>query len=147
MSEGDTADLPPFSVQRGTVLAVCAHLQLREPLTAAGAALEDRRFTVDQLAAAAGEDAWPIDQVRSLLLAAPDRELPNAATVWKPGAADRLAVLASRVGEPTTGSDFRDERGRAAAKCRKHGLKEGRLRFLRFSRGAQVAPSVAHRSS
>ena len=65
------------------------------------------------------------NQARPLLLAATGREPPDAATVWKHGGADRLAALASRVGEPTTGSDFREERGRGAAKCRKHGSKEG----------------------
>jgi len=42
--------------------------------TAAGAAEEDRRLVVDQLAAAVGEDGWPIDQARPLLLAATGRE-------------------------------------------------------------------------
>ena len=65
----------------------------------------------------------------------------------KHDAADRLAALASKVGEPTTGSDFREERGRGAAKCRKHGSKEGRLRPLGFSREARMAPSVAREST
>jgi len=86
------------------------------------------------------------NQARPLLLAATGREPPDAATVWKHGGADRLAALASRVGEPTTGSDFREERGRGAAKCRKHGSKEGRLRPLGFSREARMAPSVARES-
>jgi len=104
-------------------------------------------LVVEQLAAAVGEDGWPIDQARPLLLAAPGREPPDAATVWKHGAADRLAALASRLGEPTTGSDFREERGREAAKCRKHGSKEERLRPLGFSREARMAPSVAREST
>jgi len=109
-----------------------------EPVATAGAAEEDRRLVVEQLAAAVGEDGWPIDQARPLLLAAPGREPPDAATVWKHGEADRLAALASREGEPTTGSDFREERGREAAKCRKHGSKEERLRPLGFSREARM---------
>ena len=76
-----------------------------QPL-AAGAAEEDRELVADQLAAAAGEDGRQAGQARPLLLAARNREPPDGATVWKHGAADRLAALASRVGEPTTGSDF-----------------------------------------
>ena len=52
-----------------------------------------------------------------------------------------------RVGEPMTGSDFREERGREAAKCRKHGSKEERLRPMGFSREARMAPSVARESA
>ena len=102
---------------------------------------------MDQLAAAVGEDGRPIDQARPLLLAATGREPPDAATVWKHGATDRLAAPANRVGEPTTGSDFREERGRGTAKCRKHGSKEGGLRPLGFSREARMAPSVAREST
>ena len=48
--------------------------------------------------------------------------------------ADDLFLLVP-VGEPTTGWDFSDERGRGAANCRKHGSKEGQLRLLGFARG------------
>jgi hypothetical protein len=68
-------------------------------------------------------------------------------TVWRHGAADRLAALASRVGESTTGWDFREERGRGAAKFWKQGSKEGRLRPLGFSPEARMAPSVAREST
>ena len=59
----------------------------------------------------------------------------------------RSPILPSRVGRPTTGSDFREERGRGAAKGRKHRPKEGRLRPLEFSQEARMASSVAREST
>jgi hypothetical protein len=61
----------------------------------------------------AGENGWPIDQARPLLLAESHltRRLFGAIL-------GRIAAfaLASRVGEPTTGSDFSVERGHGRAK-------------------------------
>jgi len=56
-------------------------------------------------------------------------------------------AFARRVGEPTTGSDFREKKGRGAAKCQKHWSKEGRLRPLGSSREARMASSVAREST
>ncbi len=50
------------------------------------------------------------------------REQTGAAAVWGHPRQDRSVALSSRIGEPTPGSDFGDERGRGAAKCR-HRLK------------------------
>ena len=66
----------------------------------------------DQLAAAVGENRRTFDQACPLLLAATGREPSDSATVWEHGPADRLAALASRVGEPQTGADFGEEVGR-----------------------------------
>jgi len=46
---------------------------------------------------------------------------------------DRVAALANRVGKPATGSDFSDERGREAAKCRRYGSKTGQFGSIGFS--------------
>ena len=70
VSEGDAAEFPSISAERSVALAEPDRLQLGQPLAAAGAAEEDRRLVVEQLAAAVGEDGWPIDQARPLLLAA-----------------------------------------------------------------------------
>ena len=94
-----------------------------------------------------GEDGWTAGEARPALLASVGREPSDAATLWSHGLQDTRATRASRVGEPTSGSDFREERGRGAAKCRKHGSKEGRLRPLGFSREARMAPSVAREST
>ena len=51
-------------------------------------------LVADQPAAAAGKDGWPIDRTRPLLLAAAGRESPDAATVWKHGAADQFRIPA-----------------------------------------------------
>jgi len=104
-------------------------------------------LVADELASAARENRRQAGQARAVLLADAGREPPDAATVWKHGAANRPAAPASRVGEPTTGWGFPEERGRGAAKCRKHGSKEGRLRPLGFSREARMAPSVAREST
>jgi hypothetical protein len=101
-SEDDTAELPPFSVERGTVLAECDRLQLGELIAAAGAAREDRRLVVDQLAAAGGESGRPFDQACPLLLAAFGGESCDAAPLWGHAVQDRSATLASGVGEPQT---------------------------------------------
>lgn len=82
------------------------------PLATVGAAQEDRRLVVDQLAAAVSEDGWPIDQAHPLRLAATGREPSDSATVWEHSPADRLADLARRVGEPQNGADFSGEVGR-----------------------------------
>jgi hypothetical protein len=87
-------------------------LQSGEPVATVGAAQEDRRLIVDQLAAAVSEDGWPIDQAHPQLLAAHGREPPDSATGWEHGPADRLAAQTRRVGEPQTGADFGGERDR-----------------------------------
>ena len=67
-------------------------------MAAAGAAARDREVIVDQLAATAGEDRRPIDQARSLLLAAVGRKPPDAAAVWNHAAADGHAGATDWVG-------------------------------------------------
>ncbi len=67
---------------------------------AAVAAEQDRQLVADEFAAAVGEDRWPLDQARPVLLAAPGKESSDAAFVWKHGAADCCATGASGVGEP-----------------------------------------------
>ena len=94
-----------------------------------------------------GEDGWTAGEARPALLASVGREPSDAATLWSHGLQDTRATRASRVGEPTSGSDFREERGRGAAKCRKHGSKEGRLLSSGFSREARMAPSPAREST
>jgi len=116
-------------------------------VAAAGAAEENPPVVAHELAAAARENRRQAGQARAALLADAGRGSHDAATVWKHGAADRLAALASRVGQPTTGSDFCEERGSGAAKCRKYGWKGGRLGPLGFSREARMAPSVAREST
>ena len=59
-----------------------------------GAAEEDRRLVLDELAATASEDGRTISETRPLQLAAIGRESSDAATVWKHGAADRRAAPA-----------------------------------------------------
>jgi hypothetical protein len=54
-----------------------------------------------------------------LLLALLGGEPSDSTAVGEHGPADRLAALASRVGEPKTGSDFNYETCRRAAKCRR----------------------------
>lgn len=66
----------------------------------------------DQLAAAAGEDRRMAGEACPLLLAAPGGEPSDVATVWSDATADRSATIASGIGEPQTGADFGDERGR-----------------------------------
>lgn len=45
-------------------------LHLGEPVTVTGAAPKDRELIADKPATTAGEDGWPIDQIRPVLLAA-----------------------------------------------------------------------------
>lgn len=66
-------------------------------LNAVGAAAENRGFVIGEPAAAIGEDGWPIDQARPILLAAARGEPPDAAALWKHGAADCRAALADRI--------------------------------------------------
>ena len=51
-----------------------------------------------QLATATGEDRWAIGEARRVLLVVPGRKPSDAATLRGHGAANRLAVRASRVG-------------------------------------------------
>jgi hypothetical protein len=95
--EDDTAELPSVPVQRRAALAERDRLQPGEPVAAAGAAQEDRRLVVDQLAAAVSEVGWPIDQARSLLLAGPGGESSDAATVRQHAGADSWAVPSGRI--------------------------------------------------
>lgn len=55
--------------------------------------------------------------------------------------------VSRRVGEPTTGSNFREERGRGAAKCRRYRSKTRQFRSLGFSGEANMAPSAAREST
>ena len=81
-------------------------------MAAAGVTKANRELVAHELAATAGEDGRTAGKTCALLLAAAGGEPPDAASLWEHGAADRLATLTSRVGEPPTGSDFSDERGR-----------------------------------
>jgi len=110
-------------------VAECDRLQPGQPVAAVGAAQEDRRLVVDQLAAAVSEDGWPIDQARPLLLAVPGREPPDSATVWEHGPADLLAAPTRRVGEPQTGADFGGERDRGRESVRGTGRKRVSFEF------------------
>ena len=59
-----------------------------KPVAAAGATDEDWQLLSDQLAAAVGEDGWPVGQARAVLLAAVGGEPSDEAVVWRHGAAD-----------------------------------------------------------
>ena len=87
-------------------------LQPGEPVAADRATQEDRRLVVDQLAAEADEDRWPIDQARSLLLAALGGEPSHATLVWSHAGQDRSAAPARGVGERPTRPDFQRRAGR-----------------------------------
>jgi hypothetical protein len=87
--ENDPAELPSVPVQRGSVVAERDGVQLGEPVAAAGAAAEDRRLVAEEFAAAVGENGWPVDQARPLLLAAAGGKSPNAAAVRGDGVKDR----------------------------------------------------------
>jgi len=67
-------------------------------LAAAGAAEENRKVVVDQLAAAAGEDRRPVGKACPLLLAVVGREPSDAAPVRKYAAADSGFAAAGRIG-------------------------------------------------
>ena len=54
-------------------------------------------LVADELASAARENRRQAGQARAVLLADAGREPPDAATVWKHGAADRRAALADRI--------------------------------------------------
>ena len=54
-------------------------LQLRQPMATAGAAQRDRALVTDQPAAAPGEDRWPSDKARPVLLAVAGGESSDAA--------------------------------------------------------------------
>jgi len=63
-------------------------------------------------------------------------------TTWSTPA-ERLAVHARRIGEPTTGSDFSDESGREVAKGRRHGSKTVQLGSFGVLGIGKMAPCVA----
>jgi hypothetical protein len=67
-----------------------------------GAAEEDRRLVLDQLAAAVGEDRRTFDQARPVLLAAPGGEPPDATAVWSHGGAHCGSADAYRIGRGGT---------------------------------------------
>jgi hypothetical protein len=96
-------------------------------VTAAGATQEDRRLAIDQLAAEAGEDRWPIDQARPLLLAALGGESSHVTLVWSHAGQDRSAALASGVGEPPTRPDFKRRAGRGGKGVAGIGRERGRF--------------------
>jgi hypothetical protein len=84
-------------IERGAALAECARLQLGEALAAAGAAPEDRRLVVDQLAAAVGEDRRTASETCAVLLAAAGRRASHAAAFWQHAEKDCGAAAAERV--------------------------------------------------
>ena len=65
---------------------------------AAGAAEEDRQLVADEFAAAVGEDGWPVDQARPVLLAAAGGGTFDVAALRGNGAADRGAAAPGGVG-------------------------------------------------
>jgi len=112
-----------------------------EPMAAAGPADEDRQLVADKLATTAGEDGRKAGETRSVLLAPTGGEPPDAAAVWGHPRQDRGVALSSRIGEPMPGSDFGDERGRGAARCRDHRLE--RRQFTAVEASGEVE-QVAH---
>jgi hypothetical protein len=80
-----------------------------------------RRLVVDQLAAAVSEDGWPIDQARSLLLAAPGREPPDSATVRQYAGADSWAAPSGEIAEAVRNREI-DPALPGTEKCLRHRL-------------------------
>ena len=83
-----------------------------KPVAAAGPADRDRQLVADKLAATAGEDGRKAGETRSVLLAPPGAEPPDAVAVWGHPRQDRSVAISSRVDEPMSGSYFGNERGR-----------------------------------
>jgi len=54
-----------------------------------------------------GEDRWPLDQARPLLLVASRAEPSDAPALCKPAAEDRCAAIARGIGDPPRRSGFR----------------------------------------
>ena len=61
-------------------------LQPGKPVAAIGAADEDRELVAYEPAETAGEDGWPVDQARPVLLAAPGGESSDAVAIREHGA-------------------------------------------------------------
>jgi len=101
------------------------HLQPRESLVAAGAAQEDRQLVLDQLAAAAGEDGRSIGQARTVLMAALGGESSDATVVWGHAGQDGSATIASGLGEPPPGPDFKRRAGRWEGKVSEESVERG----------------------
>lgn len=125
-------------------MAQHSRLQPGQPVAAVGAAEEDRQLVAHQLAATAGEDGRKAGETRSVLLAPTGGEPPDAAAVWGHPRQDHSVALSSRIGEPMPGSDFGDERGRGAAKCRDHRLERRQFTAVEASgKVEQVAHALA----
>jgi hypothetical protein len=98
-------------------------------MAATGAVGADRLLVADQLAAAV-ESRRPIDQARTLLLAASCGELSDAAAVCRHAAEDRGAAIARGLGDPQCGriSVTREDGGKE--NYLRNSLKKWHLRAL-----------------
>jgi len=98
-----------------------------QPVAAAAAAAACGPLVVDEPATTIGQDGRPAGQARPVLLAPVGRKSFDAAAVRSDGAADGGVARASGVGEPSTGSDFRDERGGGRKSVGAISRKKGRF--------------------
>src|SRR5438046_2990829 len=129
-------ELPSVSVERGEAMAERDRLQPGEPVSAAGAAEQNRQLVAHQPAAEAGENRRPNDQARSLLLAAVGREPSDAPPLRVDGTADRVAAPASRIGQPPPPSGTSATKGRGEGKVSETSVKRGPVSGLgRIRRG------------
>ena len=85
---------------------------------------EDQQLVAHQLAAKVGKDRRTFGQARPLLLAAPGRGPCDSTTVWEHGPADRVAALASGIGQPPT-ERISVEVGEGPERCQGNRSKEG----------------------
>ena len=105
------------------------------------------QLVAHQLTAEAGEDGRSAGETCPLLLATAGREPSDAAAVSEPcwAGSPRCPCQPGRRADDRIGFPRGERQG--AARCRKHGSREGRLRPLGFSREARMAPSVAREST
>src|SRR6516162_6518192 len=87
-------------------------LQPGQPVAAAGAAGKGRELVADQLAAAVGEDRWPVDKARPLLLLTAGGEPPHTTAVHRHAAENHRAAVAGGIGAPQSAADLGNATGR-----------------------------------
>jgi len=94
--------------------------------------------TTTELAPTAGEDRRQAGQAHAVLLVAAGRESLDAAALWSDAGQDRGAAIASGLGEPPPGPDFKRRAGRREGKVSEARVKGGPVP------GPVEAPSTAN---
>src|SRR5208283_2152095 len=127
-------------IQRCAAVAQPGRLQLGEPLTATGAAAEDRELVADQFATTVGEDRGQAGEACPLLLADAGREPSQPTAISNSGAKDRRVGAGEGVDEDGGHNEISVTRTGGSESCLGNAVKRQDSRVFDFPGKAITAP-------